>query len=204
MCLPARRAPSLKSLVAVLLLASAISVSGCTGNKSRRDPGEAVDEYFTQTPGARRLTLGKFEGRVLIDGLPPEKGGDYKLFVLLNDPEHPQKLPTTFTQVMDDGTFGFMTYLARDGVPVGKYVVEFAYLHLRHQRSRQGFGVPRIYVGPDRLNNLYNDPEKNREHKEFLVEVTQPGRSDYEFNLSVAGRPVAEAGPYSATMIPGL
>lgn len=202
MCDGARHALLLRRVAALCVLA--IAPQGCIGQRGHKDAAAAVEDYFKSTPGAKRETLGRFAGKVMIDGMPPEKGGDYKLFILLNNPEQPKKLPTRYMQVADDGTFDFMTYLARDGVPVGKYVVEFAHLHLPRQRSWQGVGMARIYVGPDRLNNLYNDPEKNKQNKEFLVEVTEPGRSDYLFNLSVAGKPVATPGPYSATRIPGL
>jgi hypothetical protein len=146
---------------------------------------------------------------VTIDGLPPEKKPAARLFILLNDPQHLEKLPTRFMEVADDGTFNFMTYLAGDGVPVGTYVVEFVQLRFprgaRQGGQRGGGGVTRVYRGPDGLKNLYNDPEKNKDIKDFVVEVTEPGRTDYQFNLSVAGRdPVANLGKYAVTVVPGL
>jgi hypothetical protein len=195
----ARSAPSLKYLLAFLVLAAALQ--GCSQQKSGK---EAVDQYFKSNPDAKRANLAKFAGNVTIDGQPPEKGGDYKLFLLLNDPEHPQKLPPRYTEVNEDGSFEFMTYLAADGVPVGKYVVEFVQLHLPRQRGRQGSGVARNYVGPDKLNNLYNDPERNKNIPEFVVDVAEPGRTDYQFNLSVAGKdPITTPGKYAATLVPG-
>jgi hypothetical protein len=195
----ARRAPSFECLLAFLVLAAALQ--GCSQQKSGK---EAVDQYFNSNPDAKRATVARFAGNVTIDGQPPEKGGDYKLFILLNDPEHPQKLPTRYMEVADDGSFAFMTYLAGDGVPLGKYVVEFVQLHLPRQRQRQGSGVARTYVGPDKLNNLYNDPERNKNIPEFVVEVAEPGRTDYSFNLSVAGKDAASPGKFSATVVPGL
>jgi hypothetical protein len=98
-----------------------------------------------------------------------------------------------------------MTYLAGDGVPVGKYVVEFVQLHLPRQRQRQGGGVARNYVGPDKLNNLYNDPERNKDNPEFMVDVADPGRTDYQFNLSVAGKdPIKTPGKFAATLVPAM
>ena len=58
-----------------------------------------------------------------------------------------------------------------------------------------GGAVP--YRGPDGLKNLYNDPDKNKDIKEFVVEVTEPGRTDYEFSLSAAGKDTATPGPHS-------
>jgi hypothetical protein len=194
----ARRAPSLKCLLAFLVLSAALQ--GCSEKKSGK---EAVDQYFKSNPDAKRATLARFAGNVTIDGQPPEKGGDSKLFLLLNDPQNLQKLPTRFTEVNDDGNFEFMTYLAGDGVPVGKYVVEFVQLHLPRGRGRQGSGVARTYVGPDKLKNLYNDPEKNKNVPEFMVDVAEPGRTDYQFNLSVAGKDAASPGKLSATVVPG-
>jgi hypothetical protein len=195
----ARRAPSLKCLLAFLVLTA--SLQGCSQQKSGK---EAVDQYFKANPDAKRANVAKFAGTVTIDGQPPEKGGDYKLFLLLNDPQNLQKLPTRYLEVNDDGSFEFMTYLAGDGVPPGKYVVEFAQLHLPRQRQRQGGGVARNYVGPDKLKNLYNDPEKNKDNPEFMVDIAEPGRTDYQFNLSVAGKdPVTTPGKFAATIVPG-
>ncbi len=196
----ARHALRLPCLVAFGVLAAALP--GCSRQKTA---SEALEEYFQSHPQVKRATLARFAGHVTVDGQPPEKGGDYRLFLLLNDPQHLQKLPMPYTTVADDGSFSFMTYLAGDGVPVGKYVVEFVQLHLPHQRGRQGGGVARIYVGPDKLMNLYNDPEKNLNDSTFVVEVQPPGRDDYEFNLSVAGKDsVATPGKYAATIVPGL
>jgi len=179
-----------------------LCLPGCGRGKSDKD---AVDQFFKDNPTAKRSTVARFAGTVTVDGQPPEKGGDYKLFILLNDPNHLEKLPTRHAEVADNGSFTFTTYLSGDGVPVGKYIVEFVQLHLPRQRQRQGQGVARTYVGPDRLKNLYNDPEKNRDNPEFVVEVTQPGRTDYQFNLSVAGRDTeSNPGKYAATVVPGL
>jgi hypothetical protein len=201
MCSPARSAPSLQCLVALFVVATALQ--GCSGRTSEK---EAINQFFTDNPKAKRLTPAKFAGLVTIDGQPPERRPATRLFIMLNDLEHLQKLPTRYMEVAPDGSFEFMTYLAGDGVPVGKYVVQFVQLHLpRGGGQIRGMGLARTYMGPDALKNLYNDPEKNKDIKEFVVEVTQPGRTDYEFNLSVAGRdPVTAPGPYAAIVVPGL
>jgi hypothetical protein len=197
----ARRAPSLNCLLAFLVLAAALQ--GCSQQKSGK---EAVDQYFKTNPDAKRATVAKFAGAVTIDGQPPEKKAGTALFILLNDPQHLEKLPTRYMEVADDGSFSFMTYLAGDGVPVGKYVVEFVQLRLpRGGGQRRGGGEARVYRAPDALKNLYNDPEKNKDIKEFVVDVTEPGRDDYQFNLSVAGKdPVTTPGRFAATTVPGL
>jgi len=180
----------------------AIALPGCYRQKTDK---EALDQYFKSNPDAKRFTVARFAGTVTIDGLPPEKKGASRLFILLNDPQHLEKLPTRFMEVAEDGSFSFMTYLAGDGVPVGKYVVEFVQLHLPRQGGQiRGGGVARIYRGPDDLKNLYNDPEKHKDITQFVVDVAEPGRDDYQFNLSVAGKEPASPGRYSATIVPGL
>jgi hypothetical protein len=60
-------------------------------------------------------------------------------------------------------------------------------------------------VGPDKLNNLYNDPERNKDNPEFMVDVADPGRTDYQFNLSVAGKdPIKTPGKFAATLVPAM
>jgi len=179
-----------------------IALPGCTRQKTAK---EAVDQWFKSNPEAKRFAVARFAGTVTIDGSPPERKSDSRLFILLNDPQHLEKLPTRYMEVAEDGSFNFMTYLAGDGVPAGKYVVEFSQLSLpRGGTLRRGGGVARIYRGPDGLKNLYNDPEKNKEIKEFVVDITEPGRDDYQFNLTVAGKQPASPGKYSATVVPGL
>jgi hypothetical protein len=55
------------------------------------------------------------------------------------------------------------------------------------------------FDGPDLLNNLYNDPDKNVADPEFQITVSEPGKSDYHFNLGVAGKPSATPGPHAVT-----
>jgi len=195
----ARRALGLKVLTAVLLFA--VMLSGCSRRKSAE---QLVDQFFQDNPTAKRFNLARFAGRVTIDGMPPEKKPNTRLFILLNDPEHPERLPTRHMEVADDGTFSFMTYLSGDGVPVGKYIVEFAQLHAPRVVAQRGGLGGRLYKGPDDLKNLYNDPDKNKEIKDFIVDVQPPGRNDYEFNLAVAGKdPVVAPGKHAATAVPG-
>jgi hypothetical protein len=199
MCSVARSALSLQFLAAVIALA--LAAPGCSGRKTDK---AAVDQFFKDNPEAKRMNVGKFGGRVTIDGQPPEIKSGTRLFVLLNDPKNLQKLPPRFTAVADDGTFEFMTYLAGDGVPVGQYVVEFVQLHLPRQGGqRRTEGISRSYIGPDGLKNLYNDPERNKDNKELVVDVTDRGRTDYEFNLAVAGKDALNPGRYAATAMPG-
>jgi len=55
---------------------------------------------------------------------------------------------------------------------------------------------------PDELQNLYNDPENNAKVPEFNVEIKSPGRSDWQFDLAVAGKePVTNPGSKAITKL---
>jgi len=56
-------------------------------------------------------------------------------------------------------------------------------------KGRLGMGQP------DGLKNLYNDPDKNAENKDFVVELEPPGRTDCQFNLDLAGKDPGTPGP---------
>jgi hypothetical protein len=140
---------------------------------------------------------------VTIDGESWDNPKEFYLYVLLTDPQHPEIRPRFVTRCNDDGSFDFKTYLSGDGVPVGKYVVTFVQLHPKNPRVRQ-FGPARLYIGPDGLKNLYNDPEKNKDISEFVVSVQEPGRDDYKFDLKVAGRDPAAPGRYATTKLAAL
>ena len=198
--LPRFAGHSFQVVLACFVVAS--TLAGCSRQKSDT---EAVDQFFLDNPKAKRQTIGKFAGHVTIDGMPPDKAAG-QLFVLLNDAEHPVRLPPRFVACNEDGTFAFTTYLAGDGVPVGKYVIEFAQLKLpRGGRGRAASGVARMYGQPDGLKNLYSDPEKNLSDPNLIVTVESPGRTDYEFNLQVAGKDaIAAPGKLAAVSIPTL
>ena len=196
MSFAARRAPasSLASLPLVFL--AALALEGCGQSSSREQ------EYGKNNPrAAEKVSVAKFAGRVSVDGATPS--GKDALFVILTDPQHLEKPNKYSVRCKEDGSFEFMTYAQGDGVPVGKYVVEFVQLRPPSKKAR-GFGSqdgPMPYVGPDGLKNLYNDPDKNKDIKEFVVEVTQPGRTDYEFNLTVAGKDPGVPGPRAVKKI---
>jgi hypothetical protein len=166
---------------------------------------EAVEQYYKNNPGEQpQAPLAKVAGRVSIDGQPP--AADLRLFVVLSDPGHLDKqgeTPRVFARCDPQGNFAFTTYSTGDGVPYGKYVASFVELH-RMKGTRRG-RMPRpqlIFVEPDELKNLYNDPEKNKNDPTFVLDVQPPGRTNYEFDLSVAGKdPVAKPGPHAVTWI---
>jgi hypothetical protein len=177
---------------------AAAALQGCGGQQSEKQTRE---EFYKNNPeiASARQDLAKFSGRVSVDGHPPDEG--VALFLVLNDPDHPEKKISLRTKCDQDGSFAFKTYESGDGVPLGKYVVAFAGLHPSASRGRS---FTRRFVGPDALSNLYNDPDMNKGNPDFIVNVQPPGRTDYEFNLTVTGKqPVATPGKNAVTQITG-
>ena len=193
----AHRAPLLLSLSALFTLATALA--GCSGRSSSE---QSREEFYKQNPeiAAHKLQIGKCSGHVTVDGQPPPEGEC--LFVILMNPDKPETGAKTNTICDTDGHFEFKTYEKGDGVPVGKYVAVFVALKRQKVKAR----APVVkFIGPDALNNLYNDPEKNKDNPTFVVDVTKPGRTDYEFELKVAGQtPVASPGKFAVTKMSGI
>jgi hypothetical protein len=194
-----RSEPSLACLVVSLLV---LAVSGCNKNGGLRpDQIEQVANLPNKVPVAR------FAGHVSVDGQAPSQDGT--LFLILNDPQHLVKGGTTYTSCDENGNFTFTTYLPGDGAPTGKYVLTFVQFHLGGAAARGGrnpgvrsLSLSQDYGGTDGLQNLYSDPEKNKDNPNFVVEIAQPGRTDYDFPLTVAGKdPVKTPGAYAATQL---
>jgi hypothetical protein len=170
-------------LVAALagLLAVGCGSSGADEalNKSLKDAGQT------------RNTVYPFAGKVTIDRDPPKLERGYWLVVVLNDPE---KLDTPIlnkphVEANQSGEFKFTTYGESDGIKPGKYIVTFGVY-----KSQRNAG----YIPPDKLHNLYNDPDENAKNPEFVIDHKAPGKKDYEFNLMVKGKePVTEPGPHA-------
>ena len=80
--------------------------------------------------------------------------------------------------------------------PIRPVVFAFALL------TRKGQGN---FIGPDALNNLYNDPDANaKAHPEFAIDHQAPGKTDYQFNLEAAGQPpVSSPGRHAVTKVKG-
>jgi hypothetical protein len=173
-----------------LLILAAAAAEGCSRQTSREQEFSKNNARAPEQP-----PVGKFAGHVTVDG--GTQVGEDQLFVFLTDPQRLEK-PINTTPCKPDGSFEFTTYQQGDGTRLGKYVVGFVALHV--PKKGRGFGevdAALPYRGPDGLKNLYNDPDKNKDIPEFLVEVTQPGRTDYEFNLTVAGKEPGRPGPHA-------
>jgi hypothetical protein len=198
MCAARRRTTVYVTWCVFLLLIA----GGCNRRQTEQ---EAIDQYYKNNPGEQaRVPVAKVAGRVSIDGQPP--AANLRLFVVLSNPERPDKpgeAPRLFALCDDQGNFAFTTYFTGDGVPCGKYVADFVELHRQKAPPRARSSRPeRIFIEPDELKNLYNDPEKNKNDQTLVLDVQSPGRTDYEFDLWVAGKdPVAKPGPHAVTWI---
>jgi len=162
-----------------LLILSSLSVSGCSRNQSA---SEALQKSL-EINNMPQLTVVKCSGTVTIDGLPPVVDRLNPLLVMAYDPKHPPKgRQVPFTATCDkNGHFEFSTYGKGDGLPAGSYVALFA-------EPKMGSG--------DGLKNLYNDPDKNANEERFQFNLTPQGKTDWTFDLAVAGKePVTAPGP---------
>jgi hypothetical protein len=168
----------------------ALTIAGC----GRESADKALDRALQESNKTRDATA-KFAGKVTIDGQKPALERGQSLVVILYDPQKPppnrQILPRS-ARCRPDGSFAFNTYGTDDGAPIGNYIVLFAVL-----KAAQGG-----FRGPDRLMNLYNDPDKNDKIPEYHLDLKAPGKTDWSFDLAVAGKdPVTTPGPHAATGI---
>jgi hypothetical protein len=175
------------------LLASlaALVAVGCTHQPSA---DEATDAAL-KAQGLTRLAVYPLAGKVTIDGQVPQlTTSKSKLIVMLNDPKKPDvpALERRYQVCDPQGGFAFTTYAKDDGVPPGKFVVTIAVLEFSKKHG---------YLGPDQLKNLYNDPDKNSQVTQFSIDHQSPGKSDYLFNLEVAGKEAATPGPKALTQL---
>ncbi len=165
-----------------------LAAAGCSGQQS---PEKRI-KIALEAAGMSATSQYPIAGTVTIDGLPPNFDSPRKrLVITLYDPKNPD-VPLAnhlHTLAREDGSFRF----TEDGVAPGRYVLTFAVLR------RKG---PGNFVGPDSLNNLYNDPDVNAQSGQFVIEHQSPGKKDYDFNLEVAGKtPITAPGPHAVTQI---
>jgi len=168
-----------------------LALGGC----SQRQTAEQSLNKALANAGQAKQTVCPLAGRVTIDGQEPHFDKPaYKLIVMLNDPQHPDApiRERPFVVADSHGAFAFETYLDSDGVYPGKFIVTFAVLR---RKSRTGF------VSPDQLHNLYNDPDQNSKNPDFVIAHQAPGRTNYTFNLEVAGKEPAAPQPHALTEI---
>jgi len=133
--------------------------------------------------GQTKVAVYPLSGTVRIDGKVPEYDHKRPLFVVITDPQNPKQ--TDYVECDKQGRFAFHTYAESDGYRPGTYV--FAFVQLIKARHRT--------LGPDRLGNRYNDPERNAQKQGFKIEHKAPGKTDYVFDLMVQGAEPFVPGP---------
>lgn len=175
-------------MVAALLVASC----GCSGSASAK---QRVESELTKI-GQSAKSVFPLAGKVQIDSqLPQASVPNQRVVVVLFDKAKPTlgvaERPSAICNVR--GEFSFTTYQSSDGVEPADYIVTFALLCVR---AKDG-----SLVGPDGLQNLYNDPDKNEKTDEFTIKHASPGKRDYVFNLKQAGQEPGTLGPRTVTEI---
>jgi hypothetical protein len=173
----------------VVLLAAAATV-GFAGCGSTQSPEKRVEQALDQGGVAKHETY-PLAGKVTIDGQPPSAHGKGVVILALYETSKPELTWEQRPQVLvqPDGSFAFTSYFKGDGVAPGQYVVTIAQLKSRGKRG---------FYGPDELQNLYNDPEVNAKKPEFSIDHKAPGKSDYQFDLKIAGvEPVKTPGAHA-------
>ena len=188
------RGPVTRSLaLCVVLGCCLLAAEGCGSSMS---PTQRVEKELSVI-GLGRHELYPFAGKVLVDGLPPQsKTPDQTVVVVLFNRAQPDLRVASrpHANCNKQGEFWFSTYSPKDGLESGEYVVAIAQLSLQERGHN--------LLGPDGFQNLYNDPDKNEKEPEFAVKHVSPGKSDYVFDLKLAGRePVTTPGPRSVTQL---
>ena len=144
-----------------LLLSAVWLMPGCGHARS--------DEEFLDRVLPDRPPVVPVAGVVTVDG-QPAKG----ILVELHDPEAEDGIePRGFTD--DSGAFQLTTYNTGDGAPPGEYTVTFTW---RRKRSNGSL------AGPDKLYNLFNDPQESN----FKIYVDDQPLQELVFDLKVSRR----------------
>jgi hypothetical protein len=181
----------MRRLIARLLATVGACAIFATVGCSKPADHESLEAMLKQS-GDDRSSLYPLAGKVTIDGQPAHYAKPQRLVMMLYDPTQPDLPPfkRPCKDVSAEGTFAFGTYTKADGLPAGKFIVTFAVLEVTN----------RGLLGPDQLNNLYNDPDQNAKIPEFNIVHEAPGKEDYVFDLKLAGQPPrGAAGPRALT-----
>jgi hypothetical protein len=184
-------APWVSGTLALCAVVFCAVFSGCIGREST---DKSIDRAL-QNAGQVRQVVYPLAGKVVIDGQVPQLAKKMRLVVMLNDTKKPDEplAKRVFEVCNAQGEFVFHTYSTNDGIPEGKYILTVAELEFSKKRG---------YQGPDKLQNLYNDPDKNAQVAQFVVDQKAPGKSDYVLNLETAGKESGSPGPKALTELP--
>jgi hypothetical protein len=187
-CQSAQNAMSSSRWFATRVLVSMVlsaGVWGCGDAKTQ----ERMKLQLAETKSSD-APVAKFSGKVTIDGEVPSVPARHALvLILFSDKDTQPGHETIYHTACDkDGHFEFTRYSKGDGVPPGSYTVLFEELVAR-TGSR--------FTGEDQLKNLYNDPDKSP----FHVDISPPGKTDWMFNLEIAGKDPATPGPHAVKQL---
>jgi len=153
---------------------------GCEG---RQSTAQRLEKAY-KSAGMEPATVYPLGGKITVDNEPPvAKSETARLVAIAYEGARPDVKAKSNTRAFlkPDGSFELPS------LPPGKYVMLFAQL---------GYNPRMGFFGPDGLKNLYNDPDINSTKPEFVIDHQAPGKTDYTFNLSVAGEtPPAAPGP---------
>jgi hypothetical protein len=153
---------------------------GCDG---RQSTAQRVENAY-KSAGMEPTTAYPLGGKITVDNVPPDaKSGTARLVAIAYDAAKTDVKANSNARafVKPDGSFELQP------LPPGKYVMLFAQL---------GYNPRMGFFGADGLKNLYNDPDVNSKKPEFVIDHRAHGKTDYSFNLSVAGEtPPAAPGP---------
>jgi len=157
-----------------------IAPFGCEG---RQSTAQRLEKAY-ESAGMNPVTAYPFGGKITVDNeTPAAKSETGRLVAIAYDAAKlDAKANSSATAfVKPDGSFELPP------LPPGKYVMLFAQL---------GYNPRMGFFGTDGLKNLYSDPDVSSKKPEFLIDHQAPGKTDYTFNLSVAGEtPPAAPGP---------
>ena len=133
-------------------------------------------------PNAKQTT--PVRGKLLVDGKPVQ---DILVYLIPKGSKMPTDVPPEHrARAKADGSFAITTYLEGDGAPAGEYVICLEWLTYRQSKDS--------WIGPDKLGNRYNDPDKS----EFAVTVDSKVEGFLDIEVSAAG--VDPSQPANATM----
>ena len=171
-----------------------LATSGCGRSSAEQRLGVQL-----KAANATKHDVSPLAGKVLVDGLPARTVSSSQRTVVVLFDRTKADLPVNQRPIAEcnpQGEFTFSTYGNGDGVKVGQYVVAIAQLPVESREGPDSRGL-------DELKNRYNDPDKNAERPEFVIDHKSPGKTDYQFELKVAGEePVTSPAPRAVTQYP--
>jgi hypothetical protein len=178
----------------ILAWFAVLAASGCGGSSAEQRLGAQL-----KAASASKHAVCPLAGKVMVDGEPAHTASlAQRIVVVLFDRDKPDLAVNQrpIAECNPQGEFAFQTYGNDDGVASGKYVVAIAQLPVENRERTESGTV-------DELKNLYNDPDKNAEKPDFVIDHKSPGKRDYLFELKLAGEePVTTPAPRAVKEYP--